>query len=325
MDDQLNYAPCGFITLSNTGMITDANQTLLNLLKYERGELLNRHIETVMNVANKIFFHTYFYPFIQLNGYVNEIYLTLKNKNDMEVPVLLNGVRKERDGDTYIDCVLIEMRKRIEYERDILSSKRKLEELNQAKDEAHETLKALNEELEKKQEELIKLNRSLEAQASTDGLTGVKNRRSFQESLEGSMSLFNRLQIPFSLLLIDIDYFKRINDTYGHPVGDEVLIKVAKIMQSQSRDIDIVARYGGEEFAIILPDANRDNAVLVAERYRMEIQQGDWGEYNITVSVGVATVSDADDEETIVSRADQSLYTSKSRGRNRVTHSDDRS
>jgi diguanylate cyclase (GGDEF)-like protein len=215
------------------------------------------------------------------------------------------------------------MRKRIEYERDMLNSKRKLEELNKAKDEAHETLKALNEEFERKQKELIELNQSLEAQASTDGLTGVKNRRAFQESLAGSLSLFNRLQIPFSLLLLDIDFFKRINDTYGHPVGDEILRKLAKTMQAQARESDIVARYGGEEFAIILPDANRDNAILVAERFRREIEQADWGGYPVTVSVGAATVSDDDSDETLIVRADQALYTSKSRGRNRVTHSDD--
>ncbi|QJD84840.1 sensor domain-containing diguanylate cyclase [Cohnella herbarum] len=325
MNDQLNYAPCGFVTLSNTGIITDVNQTLLDLLQYERIELVNRHIETIMTVANKIFFHTYFYPYIQLHGFVNEIYLTLKNKNDLEVPVLLNGARKERDGESYIDCVLIEMRKRIEYERDMLSARNKLEVLNIAKDEALETLKTLHAELGKKQEELIELNRRLESQASTDGLTGARNRRFFQESLAGSLSTFHRLHIPFSLLLLDIDYFKRINDTYGHPVGDEILIKLAKTLQAESREIDIVARYGGEEFAIILPGVDRDNATLIAERCRLTVEQADWGEYGITVSVGAATVTEEDTDETLVVRADQALYASKSRGRNRVTHSDDRS
>ncbi|WP_256761691.1 sensor domain-containing diguanylate cyclase [Cohnella sp. WQ 127256] len=323
MDDQLNFAPCGFFTLSNTGVITEVNHSLLNLLQYERSELVNQHIETIMTVPNKIFFHTYFYPFIQLNGYVNEIYLTFRNKNDQGVPVLLNGVRKERGGEQFIDCVLIEMRKRIEYEREMLNSKRKLEELNQEKDLAHETLKALHTELELKQAELIQLNQQLETQASTDGLTGARNRRFFQESLAASIALFNRISIPFSLMLLDIDFFKRINDTYGHPVGDEILIRLAQTMQEQSREIDIVARYGGEEFAIILPDVNRDNALQVAERYRRTIEQAEWGEYKITISIGIATVTSEDTAETLLVKTDQALYVSKSRGRNRVTHSDD--
>ncbi|TVY03261.1 sensor domain-containing diguanylate cyclase [Cohnella terricola] len=323
MDDKLNDLPCGFFTLTNAGVITEANRTLLNLLQYESGDMLHHHIEAFLTVANKIFFHTYFYPYIQLHGHVNEIYLTLKKKDGHEVPVLLNGVLRERDDQVYIECVLIEMRKRIEYEKDIVNAAKKLEELNKEKDAAHEALKALHKELEKKQEELTDLNRTLELQALTDGLTGVSNRRAFQECLDAAFAAFARSRNPFAMVLLDIDYFKRINDTYGHPVGDEILRRLTQELQAQIRSIDVLARYGGEEFAIILPGANRESAVIAAERFRKSIEEADWGEYRVTISLGAATVSEEDTAESLIAKADQALYASKSGGRNRVTHSED--
>ena len=111
MDTQLNYAPCGYFSISSSGLIQSVNQTLLNMLVYERHELLDRHIESTMSVTNKLFFHTYFYPYIQLYGHVSEMYFSFRTSNQQDVPVLLNGVRQERDGEVFIDCVLVEMRK----------------------------------------------------------------------------------------------------------------------------------------------------------------------------------------------------------------------
>lgn len=127
--------------------------------------------------------------------------------------------------------------------------------------------------------------------------------------------------ISFSLLIIDIDRFKSINDTYGHPVGDLVLTNLAELLQSMSREMDIVARYGGEEFVIILPGNDQEEAIRTAEKYRSMTASRDWGEYSITVSIGVATVTQADTEQSIVHQADLALYASKSGGRNQVTHS----
>ncbi|WP_443146909.1 GGDEF domain-containing protein [Paenibacillus sp. 23TSA30-6] len=124
----------------------------------------------------------------------------------------------------------------------------------------------------------------------------------------------------FSLVIIDIDHFKNINDTYEHPVGDVVLSKMAQLLQSMSRDVDIFARYGGEEFVIILPRSTQENATLTAERYRSTIASTDWGAYKITVSIGVGTVTPEDTDQSILHKADTALYVSKSGGRNRVTH-----
>ncbi|WP_342415026.1 GGDEF domain-containing protein [Paenibacillus sp. FSL R10-2782] len=167
----------------------------------------------------------------------------------------------------------------------------------------------------------MRINLQLEAMASTDPLTGLKNRRYFQDKLLAGLASFQETGLSFSLLIIDIERFKSINDTYGHSVGDLVLTNLAELLQSMSRDIDIVARYGGEKFVIILPDNNQEEAILTAERYRSTTASMDWGEYTITVSIGVATVTQEDTEQSIVHKADLALYASKSGGRNWVTHS----
>ncbi|WP_405157683.1 diguanylate cyclase [Paenibacillus sp. FSL H8-0283] len=320
MDIQLDLAPCGYFSISDSGVVQSINQTMLTMLGYERDELIGQHIESTMSVSNKVFFHTYFYPYIQLYGHVDEMYFTFRTRDQQAVPVLLNGVRQTRNGESVVDCVVVVMRKRIEHEKDILHTKTKLQELYQATQEANKELERLHEEYKIKEQALIKVNDQLETLASTDLLTGLKNRRFFQEKMLESLMMFQEKQRYFSLLVVDIDHFKSINDTYGHPIGDLVLGNLAGLLQSVSRSTDVVARYGGEEFVVILPDCEEEQAIGIAERYRSQVASADWGEYNITVSIGAATVVEEDTEKSLFQRADNALYASKTGGRNRVTH-----
>ncbi|MGG4399396.1 sensor domain-containing diguanylate cyclase [Paenibacillus amylolyticus] len=320
MDIQLDLAPCGYFSISDSGVVQSINQTMLTMLGYERDELIGQHIESTMSVSNKVFFHTYFYPYIQLYGHVDEMYFTFRTRDQQAVPVLLNGVRQTRNGESVVDCVVVVMRKRIEHEKDILHTKTKLQELYQATQEANKELERLHEEYKIKEQALIKVNDQLETLASTDLLTGLKNRRFFQEKMLESLMMFQEKQRYFSLLVVDIDHFKSINDTYGHPIGDLVLGNLAGLLQTVSRSTDVVARYGGEEFVVILPDCEEEQAIGIAERYRSQIASADWGEYNITVSIGAATVVEEDTEKSLFQRADNALYASKTGGRNRVTH-----
>ncbi|MET3831323.1 diguanylate cyclase (GGDEF)-like protein/PAS domain S-box-containing protein [Paenibacillus sp. DS2363] len=320
MDIQLDLAPCGYFSISDSGVVQSINQTMLTMLGYERDELIGQHIESTMSVSNKVFFHTYFYPYIQLYGHVDEMYFTFRTRDQQAVPVLLNGVRQTRNGESVVDCVVVVMRKRIEHEKDILHTKTKLQELYQATQEANKELERLHEEYKIKEQALIKVNDQLETLASTDLLTGLKNRRFFQEKMLESLLMFQEKQRYFSLLVVDIDHFKSINDTYGHPIGDLVLGNLAGLLQTVSRSTDVVARYGGEEFVVILPDCEEEQAIGIAERYRSQVASADWGEYNITVSIGAATVVEEDTEKSLFQRADNALYASKTGGRNRVTH-----
>jgi diguanylate cyclase (GGDEF)-like protein len=157
--------------------------------------------------------------------------------------------------------------------------------------------------------------------ATHDALTGVYNRRRFDEKLSEYSLLFRRTGRPFALLLIDADHFKRINDTYGHAIGDDVLQQLAQLIQVSVRATDFVARYGGEEFAVLLPEvAQPDTPEVVAEKIRVAVAQAHFPEIGqVTVSIGVALADPADNSHTmLIKRADQQLYQAKAAGRNQV-------
>jgi diguanylate cyclase (GGDEF)-like protein len=160
--------------------------------------------------------------------------------------------------------------------------------------------------------------------ASTDGLTALYNHRSFQERLTQEVERAKRYGHPLSLIIIDVDNFKRYNDLYGHPQGDRVLRDLARLLRQVSRTSDTVARYGGEEFAIILPETDRVNARKMGHRIREHVERYPFpGEERLpsgalTISVGVATCTQADPKDTLLQSADAALYRAKRAGRNRV-------
>jgi len=167
------------------------------------------------------------------------------------------------------------------------------------------------------------LYKKMVTMATTDGLTGLTNHRSFQERFEDLLQRAQRHGHKVALLLCDVDFFKKVNDGYGHPVGDEVLRRVAKVLQEVPRKIDIPCRYGGEEFAVLLDNVDVVQAKAVAERIRIEISkvvvETEKGPLSVTQSVGVAVFpEDGRDRATLIERADLALYHAKHTGRNRV-------
>ncbi len=164
----------------------------------------------------------------------------------------------------------------------------------------------------------------LEISATTDSLTELYNRKSAYERLSEELSKNRRLAKPLSCMMLDVDHFKKINDKYGHLVGDKVLQHLANCLRSFSREYDILCRYGGEEFFIILPETDLPTALLVAERLREQIAESavKIGKQNlqITVSIGVteARASQAEIRDSLIGRADEALYRAKEQGRNKV-------
>jgi diguanylate cyclase (GGDEF)-like protein len=157
--------------------------------------------------------------------------------------------------------------------------------------------------------------------ATRDSLTGLANRRLFDESLHREIARSQRLGTPLSMLILDVDHFKQVNDTYGHQTGDAVLREVAGALVANTKNFDVTARYGGDEFVVLLPGCSRDNAIGVAERVRASIARA-VGEAPVTVSAGIAAVPDnASDAERLVAAADAALYEAKRTGRDRVASS----
>ena len=169
----------------------------------------------------------------------------------------------------------------------------------------------------------LELRRNLlasEQRNLTDSLTGAANRRAFTRRLHEEWKRLGRNQRPLSLLMIDVDHFKRFNDRFGHPAGDLVLMRLVKLVGGALREHDLLARYGGEEFAVILPESDAKAAEAVAQRVRSAVADGTWPLRAVTVSVGVATALPTTTLEmnSLVIAADEALYTAKTAGRNQV-------
>ena len=172
--------------------------------------------------------------------------------------------------------------------------------------------------------ENAKLYRETQELAVTDGLTKLLLRRTLLERLESELKRAGQTETPLSFILVDIDHFKSVNDTYGHPAGDKVLREIAQMVKKKVRDVDLCGRYGGEEFAVLLPATDLKGAKLVAERIREGVRKEAFelrGEKrSITISLGISSFpEDAREMEALIERADEALYRSKERGRDRVT------
>jgi len=160
--------------------------------------------------------------------------------------------------------------------------------------------------------------------ANTDVLTGINNRRAFFERGEQIVSYCERNLLPLSAIIMDVDHFKRINDTHGHHFGDMTLHKIGKILENEFRKSDVLGRLGGEEFSILLPDTALDKAQALAEKLRQVIAETPITcqdrQQSVTVSIGVA--SGSYDLETLLPKADAAMYQAKNQGRNRIATAD---
>jgi diguanylate cyclase (GGDEF)-like protein len=171
----------------------------------------------------------------------------------------------------------------------------------------------------------VALYEKMERLSTTDALTGLHNRRSFEDILSNELARAQRFGLPLSLAMVDVDHFKNYNDTAGHPAGDTLLRELAHLMQQTVRRTDYVARYGGEEFAIILPAIESNGAVALCERLRLRVASHDF-EYRhvqhdgqVTASFGTASFpADALEARSLIAQADAALYTAKRRGRNQT-------
>ena len=199
---------------------------------------------------------------------------------------------------------------------------RDITERKKAEDELH----TVKESLESANRELQQLLAREQLLARTDDLTGLRNRRQFFELAEREFTAAVRYQRPLSILMFDADDFKQVNDIFGHVEGDNALAQIAQVAAAQVRAVDVLARYGGDEFVLLLPQADAQQALLIAERIRSSVAAtihvgADQSPFTVTLSIGIAELqrSPADEDiERVVQRADEALYAAKAKGRNRI-------
>ena len=187
----------------------------------------------------------------------------------------------------------------------------------------NEELRRMNAELEDivaaRTEELVEKNRLLEVLSITDKLTGLYNRRKLDELLDDELVRARRYKVDVSIIMLDIDHFKRVNDTYGHAVGDDVLIALARLLRENTRDADALGRLGGEEFVVVCRHSDAGACMVMAGHLRESIAAHHFPAVGqVTASLGIASCRADDTAATLLARADAALYRAKAAGRNRV-------
>lgn len=322
--ERINNAPCGFMSLNHEGVIVYVNHTISRWLGTTEEALLNQHFEILLSKVSKIMFHSYFYPTIALQNRVEEMIIKLNNTNGLAHPYILNARKITIDGQIIIDCAFIQMDKRVNYEKDLIETKKLTQLALKKKEEAFLELENIYKEIAHKQQVLEEMNRGLEKLSTIDQLTGVYNRHFFENSIQLQLELFMKKRNVFSLVIVDIDFFKKVNDTYGHLVGDAVLARLAILLKEYTKGKGDVIRYGGEEFVLILPHMDQQESLEFAKDINKKIEMQKFAEVeSITISLGVATVSESDSVSTLFKRADDALYFAKNNGRNQAHHFND--
>ena len=260
---------------------------------------------------------------------LNEIQTSIESEKNKLSNAILSVKEKEKVVESLIN---LQKNKQLEFEK----TKKDLEILNSQIEEQKSNL-LIKEDIISDQKNIIsalvilsiiiialglnglRLNKLLKNLSQTDALSGLYNRRFMNKKLEEEIMKFQRYETPFSLLLLDIDYFKIINDTFGHDKGDLVIKKISSLMQTHIRNTDICARWGGEEFLILASNSDLNGALILANNIRELIENCEF-EINsyVTVSIGVSTMTKSLDQESLLKLVDNALYKAKEKGRNRV-------
>ena len=286
------------------GKITYVNDKFCEISGYNRAELLGRPHNVVRH------------PLMPKEAF-KELWDTIKSKE------IWQGVVKnlKKDGNTYIvNTTIVPILDNRGDVVEYIAIRHDITDFEQAK----EQLKTLNLAMRKKVNELYDMTSNLETQAQTDNLTGTFNRNKFDEALSFEIQKAKAEGNSLSVILLDIDRFKNINDTYGHQAGDYVLKEIVDIITPSLKRLDIFARWGGEEFIILTPNTDVEGGRILAEKIRVQLEKNIFNEVGyVTSSFGVAQYHSSDSVDSLIERADRALYKAKKNGRNRVEINND--
>lgn len=309
----------GILITDERAVIEQANPAAARIFGYGREELVGQRLNMLIPEPERSQHDRY------LSNYVHKGKTRIIGR-DREI----RGLRK--DGTVFpIEIAITELwsggrRHFVGVLRDITARKqaeaalhKAREELEQRVEERTADLTHINAALQQEIEARAHMQVELERLATTDTLTGIRNRRAFDEQLALEVNRARRYGTPLALVLIDIDHFKRINDRYGHQIGDRVLVELAGVVGSRLRASEVFARWGGEEFIVLAPNTSADDAVHLAEEIRARVAAHEFpGVGQVTVSLGVTEYAPDDTSDSLWKRADTALYRAKAGGRDRV-------
>lgn len=288
IDFNYDFFNAGHLIVDANRQIQYNNQYMLDRFFGSEAIIKGQMLSRLFTQASNIFIESYVYPLLIHQQYVEEIQLSLLSASGIKMPVVAN-VRLDDAKNTYwsIFCCI-------------------------NRDKLYQELIEAKELLEIQSQKLVEL-------ATVDPLTGLLNRRELDARMRRILLRSRRTKSSIALLVVDIDFFKQINDTHRHAFGDEVLRQLSRILVKKRRDYDIIARIGGEEFVIVLPDISANFAFKIAETLRKDIESTKINGIHVTVSIGVTTnLNSGDDFEQLFKSADSALYKAKEKGRNRT-------
>lgn len=313
--DIFQHMTTGIVVIDENGKVVEVNRGASPFLQIAKGETFEMDkFLTPLQTQGEVY--EFLYRYLHHPNERMQMEFALQENSVRHVSIQISPVLDDRKA----------LLGRIITFHDVTELRKLVDEMNRKNEALHER----NLELITIQEELFRVNQKLEQMAITDALTGCFNRRYLMQQMEHELLLNKRHQIPFSILLFDIDHFKQINDRYGHLVGDEVIRSTADIVRTTLRRTDILARYGGEEFTIYLPHTNREQAEVLADRIMKAIEENrvDAGAEQVHVTISMGVVSECSEEihfedckeylRDLFARADAALYIAKNNGRNRM-------
>jgi diguanylate cyclase (GGDEF)-like protein len=275
-------------------MITDKNRNIVYAntyfsyaLNWNLNTLLGTNFDALFTYSSRIFFESYLMPILLHEKKCEEMQLTLFDGDGERVPILVSARMNEQN---HVYWSFFNASKRDKIYDELIDARQKLEEQTKI----------------------------LIAMASTDELTGLMNRREINLRAPEMINRAYRYEHSISLLMIDIDHFKKINDSFGHVEGDRILKELGLRLKSFGRQTDLIARFGGEEFIMLLPDTNRASTKLFATRLHALMVDIKAKNTPVTVSIGITISSGSEDLDDLTKQADDALYKAKSNGRNRT-------
>ncbi|MBT9568566.1 MAG: sensor domain-containing diguanylate cyclase [Thiobacillus sp.] len=305
------------------GHILSANQGMLNLTGQTADALHQSTMDALFPRFNQVFLQTHVWPMLFSEGSVHEIYLHLYGNKQQLVPVLVNCKKSGPPGAERYCWIFFVAQERSRFENELLQARAHSENMSSHLARANAELKIMHRQLAERAHHLELANFELARLSHSDPLTGLGNRRALTRAIQNWQAERVADQQLASLLIVDVDHFKAVNDQHGHDEGDRVLVLLAHQLLVSVRECDLAVRYGGEEFALWLPSTNRDDAEHIAQRVHDHIQMIQVDGKSITVSIGVATVSDIKGPELmhrLIEQADKAVYRAKAAGRNRTLH-----